>query len=363
MAHRVHCAAIALIAFLSCLPAAAAAAAHPVEAVRLRMTTAANGNIRIALPDAGWSVRVVTIGAFTTEIVASPNGRPAPAASVLALLGVSDMISGYYGGLQKCARVAAQLFGDLRTCEFSNIQHQAQVERRQWSASDGMKALAATAPQYGDYMSNVATQAISSNAATVSFRERVQGASFDYSGIMRMAYPFNPYLSKFESGTPEWISFGFLSGCRANAGELAGFLQTCRAILGSIRYSKALKTELASRAMDAYAKQVQTSAQLTAQGIQSEATREAMIAQFSHQMAQLQTQQQQIIEETNERVDAGWINTLGGQTDLLDPSTNAMYNVTDNYKYYCIDPSGRIFGSDLAADLQGQGCQMLRRQP
>jgi hypothetical protein len=361
MAQRFFYAAIAFFALNASLPATAVTSPHHVEAVRLRMTSAANGNIRIALPDATWNVRVVTIGAFTTAITASPNGRPAPAATVLALLSVSDMISGYYAGLQHCAHVADSLFGDVRTCEFNNIQHQAAVERRQWGATDGMKALAEAAPQYGDYLSNVSVRSLSSSAAAVSYHERTQGSNFDYAGVMRMAYPFNPYLSKFESGTPEWVSFAFLSGCRAPSGTLAGFLATCRAILGSMQYTEAFKAELAKRAMTASAQQVQTSAQLTAQAIQNVAVRQQMLAQFANQMAALQAQQQQIIEQTNQRVDEGWINTLGGQADLLDPSTNEIYNVKDNYKYYCVDAGGAVLGANLASDLQG--CQsMLHRQ-
>jgi hypothetical protein len=360
---RSRCATIGMIALIGGFPAPAVAAPHPVQAIRLRMTAAANGAILVGVPDAGWSVRVINAGPFTTEIIASPGGRPAPAAIVIAMLGVSDMISGYYAGLHRCQRVAASMFGDVRVCELNNIQHHAMVAQRKWTAVDGMHALAAAAPQFGDNMSNLSARARSSNAADVTYDERLQGATFTDAGVMRMAYPFNPYLSKFESGTPEWVSLGFLSACRAPSGELAGFLPTCRAVLGSIRYSQAFKADLAERAMREYARQVQTSSQLIVQAIQSEAEKEAMVAQFAHQMAALQAQQQQIIQQTSEKVDEGWINTLGGQVNLVDPSSKDIYTVSDDYKYYCLGAGGTVLGTNLAADLQGCQTTLHRQSP
>ena len=307
---------------------------HRVQALALRTLSSPTGGFTIQAP-AGWGFRPG--GNSDASIAVSPNGSAYPNAYILALVPITGLRTDLTG-VSPFADTAGWLrsyFGELVSppTAAQAVQLFAAAIDRGFLSSLGLAN-----------MQTLSLQSTAANAAQVTSRFQFRDQWIEQSMYLRLVYQLNPAYSAI-SGRPAYDTLAFMSGCSAPAGTLGALTRTCARILRSFRAgAQWLQRDLINYFVNQ--------------------DRQVQLAQNSvNQIGQMEAQSEAQLQDSTARVGALWRNALGGTTDLVDTQSGEVYNVTDQYSYYCVSPSQYVLGTNDSSLLRTTSCQtVLRRQ-
>jgi hypothetical protein len=205
-----------------------------------------------------------------------------------------------------------------------------------WRPSDAVAVIV-------EYLRRVGVQARSTNVsgagnseAQVTVNVTTSGKTRDQSWFLALVTTVNPAWTGLARGYGYQVTlndtFGFLSLCSAEPGQLRARERECVAVLRSFRPSRGW-----------------LSAQLQAY-VQNQVSQVQAVLGTVDEIAQMNYETQLEGEAINRKVYEGWWNVLGTSVDLLDPSTGTIYNRQSGHTGYCLNGAGEVVPVDDPQD-------------
>ncbi|MDI6761218.1 MAG: PDZ domain-containing protein [Candidatus Brocadiaceae bacterium] len=171
-----------------------------------------------------------------------------------------------------------------------------------------------------------------------------------YKGVEAEGKYFCTMENVYDPTTGGWYSFAYLSSITTQPGKLYTVIPVATTICQTFQPNDRWLWEVKQAILQGMADRMRGSQQAA-----------AMVSQSLSRMQQMDYQAWKSNHDSLIRSGRSWADTLGGTTQLHNPTTGQYYRTNDEYKYYGLQGND-IVGTNDYRDLKGYGIQPLERK-